>query len=217
MTRANKILISILALFLLVMLIGTVWAFLSFRIVNVPTGSMANTIMPCHRVLCKLGAGNIERGEIVLFRLPNDPKYIYLKRVIGLPGETIQFRGMKVLINGQELAEARIIIDLRNDDGSFKGLHPEVSSDGAGKYRVYYAKRESGFDEDTPGMRFGGGVAYRVPERSYFLLGDCRDNALDSRYYGTVPRENIIGKALMILDSQVPGGEKRAYTSLQVK
>jgi signal peptidase I len=217
MTRANKILISIVALFLLVILIGAVWAFSSFRVVRVPTGSMANTIIPGDRVLCRLGADKIERGEIVLFRLPDDPKVIYLKRVIGLPGETIQFQGMKVLINGQELAEARIIIDPGNDSGSFKGLLREVSAEGRGKYRVYYAKRESEFDDGTRGMRFGVREPIRIPERRYFLLGDSRDNALDSRYYGPVPRENLIGKALMILDSEAPGGEKRTFISLQVK
>jgi signal peptidase I len=212
MSRPNKILISIIAFLFLVMLIGAVWTLLTFRVVSVPTGSMANTIIPGDRVIYRLSVGNIERGEIVLFKLPGDPKVIYLKRVIGLPGETIQIRGMNVLINGQELSEARTIID--PGDESLMGLLPELSSEGTGKYRVYYHKRENEFDDDTPGMKFGR-EAFPIPEKQYFVLGDCRDNALDSRYWGTVPHEMIIGKALMIIDSQAPGGEKRAFTRLK--
>src|SRR5215510_884588 len=216
MSRLNKILISIIAVFFLLLLIGTIWGFLSFRVVNWKTGSMANTIISGDRILCKIGVGEIKRGEIVLFKLPADPKVFYLKRVIGLPGETVQFRGMKVLINGQELAEARTIIDLRTVNGPPEGLLPEVSSEGTGKYRVYYEKPGDEIDEELHGMRNGVREPYRISEGHYFVVGDCRDNSLDSRFWGTVPRELIVGKALMILDSSAPGGENRAFTSLQV-
>jgi len=176
-----------------------------------PTGSMANTIIPGDRLLCQISNGEMRRGDIVLFKLPTDPKVQYIKRVIGLPGETIQLRGTQVLINGQELAEARTFVDPENLQGELK----ELSSQGTGAYRVFYIKRESRGDEEFHGAKYAIAEPFQVPPGHYFVLGDSRDNSLDSRYWGTVPHELIVGKALMIIDSKAPNGEKRAFKYLK--
>lgn len=133
-----------------------------FVIVNatVPTGSMENTIMPDDRIVAlRLSYlfNDPKRGDIVVFRYPDNEKVLYVKRIIGLPGETIEIIDGKVYINGAEnpLEEA-------------------------------YLKEES------PGS-FG---PYTVPEDSYFMMGDNRNNSLDSRYWQNkfVKSDKILGK-----------------------
>lgn len=184
-----------------------------FRAVKLQSGSMANTIVAGESVLCLLSGSDIKRGEIVLFKLPTDPKVTYLKRVIGLPGDRIQIQGTKVFINGGELPETITFITMTFD----QAVQPELSSEGAGPYRVYYEKRDAGEDDldMTVGMKFGVDQEFHIPEGQYFVMGDCRNNSLDSRFWGTVPRENIIGKALMIVASNDPQRQSKLYQTLK--
>jgi signal peptidase I len=216
MSKYKKILLVITALILLLVLAGGVWGLLFIRIYRVPTGAMMNTILPGDRVLTILDAhGNLNRGDIVVFKLPNDQKVEYIKRIIGLPGETIQLRGSKVFINGKELPEARAYINLSNDILTDpRRPFPEISREGEGNYRVYYTKHDDDGDEII-GAKYAVVEPFVIPPGHFFILGDCRDNSLDSRFWGTVPRELIIGRGLMIYDSTAPGGEKRAFTKLK--
>src|SRR5215510_1693106 len=109
--KAKALIIVAAALFLALAGIGT-YFLIYYRIVHVPTGGMANTIIPGDRVLCRTHVGEIKRGDIVIFKLPTDPKVMYVKRVIGLPEETIQVKGHRVFINGKELPEERALIRL---------------------------------------------------------------------------------------------------------
>ncbi|MCI0387720.1 MAG: signal peptidase I [Acidobacteria bacterium] len=211
MKTSKKILIAIGALVALGIVAGVTWYIIFIRIVRVPSGAMANTIIPGDRVLCNLYGGNLGRGDIVVFKLPVDPKVLYIKRIIGLPGETIQLRGEKVFINGQELTEARTYVNPENRQGALR----ELSSEGEGKYRVYYFKRDGPSDEDSPGVKYAVAEPFQIPEGHYFMLGDSRDNSFDSRFWGTVPRGLIMGKGLMIFDSEAPEGQKRAFTPLK--
>ncbi len=102
-----------------------------------------------------------KRGEIVVFVYPRDPKKDFIKRVIGLPGERVEIRDKKVLINGRPL-----------DD----------------PWGVWER-------EGVPRPSFG---PVTVPEDHYFVMGDNRDNSMDSRYWGFVPKENLIGRAFVI-------------------
>ncbi len=209
MTKPKKILISLGGLAAAVLITGGIWYFVSFRVVRVPSGSMANTIIPGDSVLCSKSARTIARGDIVLFRYPPAPEAQYLMRVIGLPGETIELRGVKVLINGRELIEARTYIDM----GDGKGALKELGAEGEGRYRAYYIKRESENDENINGARYAVKEPFEIPQEHYFVLGDSRDNSLDSRFWGAVPRELVTGKALMIVDS--PGSQSRAFKMLK--
>jgi len=216
MSKLKKILLVITALILLLVLAGGVWCLLFIRIYRMPTGAMMNTLLPGDRVLTILNArGNFNRGDIVIFTLPNDQKVQYINRIIGLPGETIHLRGSKVFINGKELPEARTYINLSNDVLTDpRRPFPEISREGEGNYRVYYIKHDDAVDEIT-GAKYAVVEPCVIPPGHYFILGDCRDNSLDSRFWGTLPRELIIGRGLMIYDSAAPGGEKRALTRLK--
>lgn len=104
--------------------------------------------------------GHIERGDIVVFWFPNDPDKSYVKRVIGLPGETVELRNGRVLVDGKEL----------NED---------------------YLDKE--YTQTMPPP-----MTKKVEEHHYFVMGDNRDNSQDSRYWGFVPDENIVGRAFMV-------------------
>ena len=211
MSRSNKFLIVAGVLIMLVVVVGGVWYFLFFGIARPMTPSMANTIIPGDQVLYSKRVGQVQRGDLVIFKYPPDPKVQYIKRVVGLPGETIQLHGTKVLINSRELPEARTFVDLTDRKGALK----EISSEGEGRYHVYYEKRETPDLDYFTGEKFAKATPFLIPQGQYFLLGDSRDNSLDSRYWGTVPRELITGKVLMILSSDAPGGAGRAFTLLK--
>src|SRR5262245_25467923 len=110
MSKRSKILIAIAAALFLAFAGAAAYFLLFHRFVRVPTAAMANTIIPGDRVLCRTHLGEIKRGDIVLFKYATDPKVMYLKRVIGLPGETIQIKGRRVFINGGELPEERALV-----------------------------------------------------------------------------------------------------------
>lgn len=134
----------------------------SFVIVNatVPTGSMENTIMPGDRIIAlrlTYYFSQPERGDIVVFKYPDDESVLYVKRVIGLPGETVEIRDGKVYINGSQ--------EPLNDD----------------------------FVKETPLGDYG---PYEVPEGCYFMMGDNRNDSLDSRFWVNkyVEEDKILGK-----------------------
>ena len=154
---------------------------------KIPTGSMepnllvgdhllvnkfvfAPTLSSVERAILPVTA--IRRGEIVVFKYPEDPERDFIKRVIGLSGETIELRDRRILVNGRAIEEPYAHYLPRPDrpGGS------EITSDDV---------RE----------RYGPVV---VPSGSVFVMGDNRDNSQDSRYWGFLPKENIKGKALMI-------------------
>jgi signal peptidase I len=115
----------------------------------------------------------ISRGEIVAFKSPENPKIPFIKRVIGLPGETLEIRDKRVYINGAELKE------------SYKHF---IDSN------IY--ERDSGIPNDYIVRDNFGPIT--IPPDSYFMMGDNRDNSNDSRYWGVVSGKNIIGKPLFI-------------------
>ena len=218
MSKKTKALIIVAAALFLALAGMATYFLIYYRFVRVPTGGMANTIIPGDRVFCRMHLGEIKRGDIVIFKLPTDPKVMYLKRVIGLPGETIQVKGRRVFVNGKELAEERALISLANpQEPQLPVVKVEPKPQDAW-YRVFYdVERYSDNDEFEINRRAVYGVAepYKIPPDNYFLLGDSRDNSEDSRYWGTVQREMIVGKAMMIVDSTAKVTEKRSFKSLE--
>ncbi|HZF40216.1 MAG TPA: signal peptidase I [Blastocatellia bacterium] len=218
MSKKAKALIVVAAVVFLAMAGMMIYIRIYYRLVRVPTGSMANTIIPGDRVLCNWNAGEIKRGDIVMFKLPTDPKVMYMHRVIGLPGETIQVKGHRVFVNGGELPEERALVRLVNpQEPQLPVVKVEPKPQDAW-YRVFYdVDRYSNGDdfEINPGLKYGAAEPYKIPPGNYFLLGDSRDNCMDSRYWGTVPRELIVSKAMMIFDSTAKGTEGRLFKPLK--
>jgi signal peptidase I len=200
--------------------------------VTVPTGSMQNTILVGDYLLVNkfiftpggyelpfLPQREIDRGDIIVFKYPGNkvnpqadrsrnliPYQInYVKRVIGLPGETIEFKDNSVFINGKLLPENRLIGDADDDQSALTVTEFEEPR-GEAKYNVYYRPEtmdavRSGKKMLRSGQQMEFGVAGKpmvVPPNSFFVMGDSRDNSEDSRYWGFVPRELIIGRAMFV-------------------
>jgi signal peptidase I len=171
------------------------WAVQAFKI---PTGSMENNLLIGDHLLVNkfvfgpaLGSAEravlpmreIRRSDIVVFKYPDEPERDFIKRVIGLPGDTIELRNKKVYVNGQPLEEPYVHF-----------LEP-----------AHHAQEVTSFDVRE---RYG---PVQVPADQYFVMGDNRDNSQDSRYWGFLPRAYIKGKALMIYwsyDSGAPAAEE---------
>jgi signal peptidase I len=169
----------------------------------------------------------IRRGDIVVFKYPgnliepwrdtpNDPgnkQYVtnYVKRVIGLPGDRIELRGASVIVNDEPLKERVITAINHPDDPSTEGneelapltTEPNPPPQGEGSYTVAY-KPSSRLGDDDEELNlpiyklFKGQKTIVVPPDSYFMMGDNRSNSSDSRYWGFVPRDLIIGRALFV-------------------
>jgi signal peptidase I len=159
------------------------WVFQAFKI---PTGSMENNLLiGDHLVVNKfvfaptasglealvLPVGQIQRGDVVVFKYPEDPERDFIKRVIGLPGDTLEVRRKEVHINGTPLKEPYVHF-----------LQP--------------ASAESGETTSFDVRENYGPVT--VPPGNYFMMGDNRDNSQDSRYWGFLPAHYVKGKALMV-------------------
>jgi signal peptidase I len=157
---------------------------------KIPTGSMENnllinkfvyapTLTPVERMLLPIDP--IRRGDILVFKFPEDPNRDFIKRVIGLPGETLEMKQKKIYINGKPLDEPYV------------------------HFMFPVGNRKPGdadFTEPAVARDYG---PVTVPEGYYFMMGDNRDNSQDSRYWGFLNREYIKGKALFIyfsFDSQ---------------
>lgn len=198
--------------------------------VTVPTGSMQNTILVGDYLLVNkfiftpggyelpfLPQRAIERGDIIVFKYPGNkvnpqadssrgliPYQInYVKRVIALPGESVEFRDNQVYVNGKLLPEHRILGDADDNQSALETMEFEERRPEE-KYDVYYSKDtmdavKAGRKLTRTGYEFG--VANKpmvVPPDSFFVMGDSRDNSEDSRYWGFVPRGLIIGRAMFV-------------------
>lgn len=185
---------------------------------KIPSGSMIPTLLVGDFILVNkytygirlpvinkkiINLGEPQRGDVMVFRYPEDHSLDYIKRVIGVPGDRIVYQNKKLTINGVEVETSKL------DDY----LHPE---------RLYYSQQYSAnlgttthrylTDADAPAfvpdvsaypfrescIYNNAGVACTVPPGNYFMMGDNRDNSRDSRVWGFVPEENIVGKAFFI-------------------
>lgn len=181
---------------ILLLLFGTTTLVQAFVI---PTGSMEdNLLVGDHLLVDKLAYAppgpvskyllpyqDIERGDIVVFRYPVDIKQTFVKRVIGVPGDRIRLENKQLIRNGERVAEPYRVhkteyIDSYRDN--FPGTPYLPVSEGAIEMLEKHTE----------------GAEIVVPPDSYFVMGDNRDNSLDSRFWGFVPRANVIGKPLII-------------------
>lgn len=129
----------------------------------------------------------IKRGDVVVFRYPLDPKQHFVKRVIGTPGDHIRLINKRVLVNGRMLNEPYAIHRMRNFD-SFRDNFPMGD--------VAMGHLGGAWSQQLQHLTENGQLI--VPDGYYFVMGDNRDDSSDSRYWGFVPRENIVGRPLVI-------------------
>lgn len=196
-----------------------------FRFVKVPTGSMKNTILPGDRLLVKRSAEDIQRGDIIIFKFPKDNSIQYIERVIGLPGETIQVHNQKVFINGAELAEKRAFYDYDDSFENWERAFKAERTEGEGAYTAFYQTTEEPGEAELMARMlnpFGITEPFEIPQGHYFVLGDSRADSEDSRYWGTVAKELITGKPILIyasVEKPATGGEKirweRVFTKVK--
>jgi signal peptidase I len=207
------------------------------RTVAVPTSSMENTIMVGDHFLINkfiYGRGlhvpflpqrDVRRSDVVVFKYPGDRYHpgndkargivpfetYYIKRVIGLPGDTIEVRGARIFINGNELHEKRVEA-FQPCEKCPLTLTPG-SETGDGPYTVYYkaetlAMGNEFTNPDPDYYRFGVGKPYRIPANHYFMMGDNRDNSEDSRVWGPLDADLVVGRAAFVFwsyDESAPG------------
>ncbi len=168
---------------------------------QIPSGSMENTLLIGDFLLVdKLhfaGTGGlqrrvlpyrgIQRGDIIVFYYPVDPSQYLVKRVIGLPGDHVRLQDKVVYVNGTPLQESYAIHTGRDYDG-YRDNFPQ-QTDRTGNVDRHWRS------ETQLHVEHGELV---VPAESYFVLGDNREQSADSRYWGFVPRRNIVGRPLVI-------------------
>jgi len=203
----NTLLVYILlvvGLNLLVFGLITEWRKLQFLAVpyRVETEAMAPTILQGDLVLAdkriehsseNLG---LRRGELIVFKLPSDKKRHVVKRIIGLPGDDIELRGMELYVNGKKrTSQEAPAPEGREVESDGKKIVAFYETSDSGTYEVFYFE---GTERDD----------YRisVPEGCCFVLGDNRDNSADSRHWGSIALSDIVARARIVYFSRDPKG-----------
>jgi signal peptidase I len=170
---------------------------------RIPSGSMMPTLLVGDFILVNKYAygirlpvlntkivdiGKPQRGDVVVFRYPKDPSVDYIKRVVGVPGDRIGYYNKILHINGKPAAQI--------PDGVYVGKGSGISMSGAGKREEQLGdvQHQILVMPRTPGLE----GEYVVQDNEYFVMGDNRDNSNDSRYWGPVPEQNLVGRAFRI-------------------
>lgn len=147
-------------------------------------------------------SASLKRGDIIAFNYPRDPDQAYLKRIVGLPGDTIAYRGRRLHVNGSA-AQLRQLDDYLDDDTVSVRFKFEETL-GTSVHHILMHQTEPShtpygeFDMQSHCTSSKSEISCVVPPNSYFVLGDNRDNSHDSRYWGFVPRALVLGKVVLI-------------------
>lgn len=189
-----------------------------FEPFKIPSGSMIPTLLVGDLILVnkftyglrlpvlntKLTEGNKpQRGDVMVFRYPPKPSMDYIKRVVGVPGDTVAYINKRLTINGQSI-ETTAVPDFFDADvmRHFKQFEETL---GNKKHLMLNDDNRPAFVAGVDKFQGREGCSYtvegvtcKVPEGQYFMMGDNRDNSLDSRYWGFVPDQNIVGKAFFV-------------------
>lgn len=175
MKRALEYVVIIIVA-VLVALAVQAWLLKPYRI---PSTSMLDTLRPGDRVLVNRVVYHLrdpQRGDIVVFRYPHDPDVVFIKRVVGVPGDVLQARGGRLYVNGRRIEESYV----HRTAGQIDPTIAQASVAGS-------ATRHAWSLADP----------YRVPKGQYFVMGDNRADSRDSRDWGTVSRTAIVGEGLV--------------------
>ncbi|MDY0744235.1 signal peptidase I [Paucibacter sp. R3-3] len=204
-------------LFPVILIVFLLRSFL-FEPFKIPSGSMVPTLRVGDLILVNkfhygirlpvidkkiISNHDVQRGDVMVFRYPVNPTQDYIKRVVGIPGDEIAYLNQKLFVNGQPIEEQSL--------GNFY-------DDDAMVYRPQFTEKLTGVEHNilvdptrqtppVPRLNFPfiencrysvEGVTCKVPAGHYFMMGDNRDNSEDSRFWGFVPDENIVGKAFFV-------------------
>ena len=191
-----------------------------FEPFKIPSGSMIPTLLVGDLILVnkfhygvrlpvinkKITDGNKpERGDVMVFRYPPKPSLDYIKRVIGVPGDEVAYVNKRLTINGVPVPTASVPEFFDEDVMRYFPQYEERFGDR--KHRLLNDDSRRGGISEAEVMDFANrgncrysaeGVVCKVPEGHFFMMGDNRDNSLDSRYWGFVPEKNIVGRAFFV-------------------
>ncbi|MBK7060053.1 MAG: signal peptidase I [Rubrivivax sp.] len=205
-------------LFPVILIVFILRSFL-FEPFKIPSGSMIPTLLVGDLILVnkfhygvrlpvinkKIIANNDpKRGDVMVFRYPVDPRQDYIKRVVGIPGDEISYFNQSLSINGQKVPT--VAKGDFYDEDSLR-YSPQFSEKlGTVEHQILVDPRRQAYYGPDPksfpmheNCRYSAeGVTCKVPPGHYFMMGDNRDNSQDSRYWGFVPDENIVGRAFFV-------------------
>ena len=205
-------------LFPVILIVFLLRSFL-FEPFKIPSGSMVPTLLVGDLILVnkfhygvrlpvlnrKVIANNDpQRGDVMVFRYPVDPRVDYIKRVVGVPGDEVAYLNQKLSINGQAVPTKALGEFYDEDSMRYVPMFSELL--GATEHRILVEPKRPAFfggDQKSFPMHqncryLPEGVVCKVPPGHYFVMGDNRDNSQDSRFWGFVPDENIVGKAFFV-------------------
>jgi signal peptidase I len=185
---------------------------------KIPSGSMIPTLLVGDFILVNkftygirlpvlnrkvIEIGSPQRGDVMVFRYPEDPSLDYIKRVVAVPGDRVEYRDKRLLINGRPLELKRLEDYLQRERMQYAQRFIE-RLDGV-EHQILVEEDAPAFVPAVRNFPFAAncnynvsGLACTVPPGHYYLMGDNRDNSSDSRVWGFVPDENIVGKAFFI-------------------
>jgi signal peptidase I len=214
-------------LFPVILVVFVLRSFL-FEPFKIPSGSMIPTLWVGDLILVnkfhygvrlpvihtQVTAGEpVRRGDVMVFRYPPKPSLDYIKRVVGVPGDEVAYLNKQLTINGQPVPKASLPDFFEEDSLSYIKQFQETFPVGASPSEMANSKavrllnnaERPAFIAGTEDFPFKDqcsysveGVVCKVPPGHFFMMGDNRDNSLDSRYWGFVPEANIVGKAIMV-------------------
>ena len=200
--------------------IATVFVLRSFLFepFKIPSGSMIPTLLVGDLILVnkftygvrlpvihtKLTEGNApQRGDVMVFRYPPQPNMDYIKRVVGVPGDEVAYLNKRLSVNGQPVPTTAVPDFF--DEGAMRYFKQYEEQLGPKPHRVLNNPEAPAFVQGATDFAYRDhcrysveGVVCKVPAGHYFMMGDNRDNSLDSRYWGFVPDANIVGKAFFV-------------------
>lgn len=180
---------------------------------RIPSGSMMPTLLHGDFILVNkfsygvrlpvlhtqlIANGQPQRGDVIVFRYPQQPSLDYIKRVVGLPGDIVEYKNKKLFINNQRMPQVKLgVFTGQGRDAAMTGALQKLEKLPAIDHQILLDQRRHSING-----------RWQVPPGEYFVMGDNRDNSNDSRYWGTVPEQNLVGQAFFIWMSwDIAGGQ----------
>jgi len=204
-------------LFPVILIVFLLRSFL-FEPFKIPSGSMVPTLLVGDLILVNkyhygvrlpvinkkiIELNKPERGDVMVFRYPANPSIDYIKRVVGVPGDEVSYRNQRLYLNGKQV-ETQALPEFYDDDSTryFKQYNEKL---GPVEHNILVDVQRPSYIRPTDPFPYkencsysAEGVTCKVPAGHYFMMGDNRDNSEDSRFWGFVPDENIVGKAFFV-------------------